>query len=193
MAEFGLYTGQRLADIAALTWDNLDLSKNEIRLRTRKTGKRIMVPIAKPLRQRIDSLQAGVQPGTPIHPRAFTIINRHGRSANLSNHFADLLAQAGLREKGAASSEQRKGSQQSTSIKQSQLSFTPPYSRELAQGCRDSGGRSHGARRARFQVDERALHSRGRRSVSKGRRGTSGDLNGRPNHEIETCNWAPRL
>jgi integrase len=44
-----LYTGQRLADIAALTWDNLDLSKNEIRLRTRKTAKRIMVPIAKPL------------------------------------------------------------------------------------------------------------------------------------------------
>jgi site-specific recombinase XerD len=51
---FGLYTGQRLSDIAALTWDNLDLSKNEIRLRTRKTAKRIMVPIAKPLRQHIN-------------------------------------------------------------------------------------------------------------------------------------------
>ena len=96
---FGLYTGQRLADIAALTWDNLDLSKNEIRLRSRKTAKRIMVPIAKPLRQHIDSLPAGDQPGTPIHPEAFTIISRHGRSANLSNHFADLLAQAGLRER----------------------------------------------------------------------------------------------
>ena len=96
---FGLYTGQRLANIAALTWDNLDLSKNEIRLRSRKTAKRIMVPIAKPLRQHIDSLPAGDQPGTPIHPDAFTIISRHGRSANLSNHFADLLAQAGLRER----------------------------------------------------------------------------------------------
>jgi hypothetical protein len=31
--------------------------------------------------------------------QAFKIINRHGRSANLSNHFADLLAQAGLRER----------------------------------------------------------------------------------------------
>lgn len=58
-----------------------------------------MVPIAKPLRQHIDSLPAGDQPGTPIHPEAFTIISRHGRSANLSNHFADLLAQAGLRER----------------------------------------------------------------------------------------------
>src|SRR6202022_4695083 len=92
-------TGQRLADIAALTWENLDLSKNEIRLRTRKTAKRIMVPIAKPLRQHIDSLPAGFQSGTPIHPKAFKIINRHGRSANLSNHFADLLAKAGLRER----------------------------------------------------------------------------------------------
>ena len=74
---FGLYTGQRLADIAVLTWDNLDLRKNEILLRTRKTGKRIMVPIAKPLRQHIDSLPTGVQPGSPIHPKAFAIINRH--------------------------------------------------------------------------------------------------------------------
>jgi integrase len=96
---FGLYTGQRLADIAALTWDNLDLNQNEIRLRSRKTAKRMMVPIAKPLRRHIDSLPAGDQPGTPIHPEAFAIISRHGRSANLSNHFADLLAQAGLRER----------------------------------------------------------------------------------------------
>jgi integrase len=90
MAEFGpvwIVFGQRLADIAALTWDNLDLSKNEIRLRTRKTAKRIMVPIAKPLRQHIDSLPAGFQPGTPIHPKAFKIINRHGRSANLSKQL----------------------------------------------------------------------------------------------------------
>jgi integrase len=73
LALFGLYTGQRLADIAALTWDNLDLSKNEIRLRTRKTAKRIMVPMAKPLRQHLDSLPAGFQPGTPIHPKAFKL------------------------------------------------------------------------------------------------------------------------
>src|ERR1700693_650571 len=48
--------------------------KNEIRLRTRKPAKRIMVPIAKPLRQYIDSLPAGFQRGTPIHPKAFKII-----------------------------------------------------------------------------------------------------------------------
>jgi integrase len=118
---FGLYTGQRLADIAALNWDNLDLSKNEIRLRTRKTAKRIMVPIAKPLRQYIDSLPVGIQPGTPIHPKAFTIINRHGRSANLSNHFADLLAQAGLRER--APHHRSKGKGRSSQRASNSLSF----------------------------------------------------------------------
>ena len=39
LIKFGLYTGQRLADIAALTWTQVDLSRNEIRLTTRKTGK----------------------------------------------------------------------------------------------------------------------------------------------------------
>ena len=118
---FGLYTGQRLADIAALTWDNLDLTKNEIRLRTRKTGKRMMVPIARPLRQHIDSLSAGFQLGTPIHPKAFAIIDRHGRSANLSNHFADLLAHAGLREK--APHHRSKGKGRSSQRASNRLSF----------------------------------------------------------------------
>jgi integrase len=35
MIKFGLYTGQRLSDIAALTWSNIDLERNFIRLTTR--------------------------------------------------------------------------------------------------------------------------------------------------------------
>jgi integrase len=96
---FGLYTGQRLADLAALTWDNIDLERNEIRLKARKTGKRIAIPIAAPLGEHIENLPAGDQPGSPIHPKAFATINRQGRSGNLSNQFSDILAQAGLREK----------------------------------------------------------------------------------------------
>jgi integrase len=99
MVLFGLYTGQRLADIASLKWDNVDLGRNEIRLRSRKTAKRILVPMAKPLREHIETLPIGDQPGSAIHPKAFATINRQGRSGNLSNQFADLLAQAGLREK----------------------------------------------------------------------------------------------
>ena len=47
---FGLYTGQRLADVATLRWSNVDLVKGEIRLRTRKTDKVMILPIAAPLR-----------------------------------------------------------------------------------------------------------------------------------------------
>ena len=48
MIPFGLYTGQRLADVATLRWDNLDLAKDEIRFTTRKTGRPMILPIAKP-------------------------------------------------------------------------------------------------------------------------------------------------
>jgi len=46
MILFGLYTGQRLADVATLRWSNVDLVKGEIRLRTRKTDKVMILPIA---------------------------------------------------------------------------------------------------------------------------------------------------
>lgn len=36
---FGLYTGQRLGDLARLTWQNIDLDANEVRLVTSKTGR----------------------------------------------------------------------------------------------------------------------------------------------------------
>jgi integrase len=48
---FGLYTGQRLADLATLCWENIDLPRNEIRIKTRKTGKRLSIPIAPPLKK----------------------------------------------------------------------------------------------------------------------------------------------
>jgi integrase len=64
-----MYTGQRLADLAALTWDNLDLRKNEIRLRTRKTARRIMVPMAKPLRNILILCQPISNPKRQFTPR----------------------------------------------------------------------------------------------------------------------------
>ena len=99
MILFGLYTGQRLSDLARLTWDNIDWGRNEIRLRARKTRKRLAIPIAAPLRAHIDTLPMGDEPGSPIHPKAAATVARQKRSGNLSNQFADLLAQAGLREK----------------------------------------------------------------------------------------------
>jgi len=107
---FGLYTGQRLADIAALTWDNLDLSKNEIRLRTRKTAKRIIVPIAKPLRQHIDSLPAGFQPGNANSPQGVQNYQSARSISQPQQPFCRSTGAGRAARKGAASSEQRKGS-----------------------------------------------------------------------------------
>jgi integrase len=104
LVKCGLYLGQRLADLATLTWANVDLDRGEIRLETRKTGRRMILPIAPPLRKHLESLPAGDKPDAPLHPRAFAIVAREGRSGSLSNQFADLLAQAGLREKKGCTS-----------------------------------------------------------------------------------------
>ncbi len=95
----GRNPGQRLSDIAALTWANVDLTRNEIRLVTRKTGKRIMIPIATPLATYLEALPSSDDPDAPVHPRAYAITKAQGKSGHLSNQFADLLAQAGLRKK----------------------------------------------------------------------------------------------
>jgi integrase len=96
MIRFGLYTGQRLSDLAALTWENIDTQHGEIRLLTRKTGRRMMIPMAQPLKDHVESLEAGDSPSQPIHPAAY-IEAQAGRSGALSNQFIALLVAAGLR------------------------------------------------------------------------------------------------
>jgi integrase len=99
LIHFGLYTGQRLGDLAMLTWANVDLQRGEIRLVTRKTGKTLSLPIAAPLRKHLENLPVTDAPDAPLHERAHAIVSAQGKTGHLSNHFADLLAQAGLREK----------------------------------------------------------------------------------------------
>lgn len=101
LIRFGLYTGQRLGDLASLTWTNVDLRRKELRLITRKTRKSLILPIEAPLLAQLRRLPKSNDPDAPLHPRAFRILKAHGVVGNLSNQFADLLAQAGLREKKA--------------------------------------------------------------------------------------------
>jgi integrase len=95
MLFFGLYPGQRLADIATLDWSAIDRKRNEIRITTGKTGKLLILPLARPLRKHIENLLYG---SGPIHPRAAAIVQAHGRTALLSNQFTEILTRAGLRE-----------------------------------------------------------------------------------------------
>lgn len=99
MIYFGLYTGQRLGDIARLSWDNIDLDAGEVRLVTGKTGRTQTIAMAEPLKAHIETLEAGDDPSQPLHPRAFDIVENQGKTGHLSNQFADLLASVGLREK----------------------------------------------------------------------------------------------
>lgn len=101
MVYFGIYTGQRLGDIARLRWSNIDLQSKEIHLTTQKTGKRMIIPISDSLMNHLLSLSAPDVSDAPVHPRAFGCVERTGKTGGLSNQFADILASAGLREKKA--------------------------------------------------------------------------------------------
>lgn len=92
----GLYTGQRLKDIASLTWANVDFERGEIRLSTSKTGRRQILPIAKPLRAYLEDLAAGDNPRAPLFPTAFPLAARPGGTSMLSQQFHGLLVSAGL-------------------------------------------------------------------------------------------------
>ena len=76
LIKFGLYTGQRLGDLACLTWSQIYLDRDEIRLTTRKTGKQLLIPIAVPLREHLLTIATGDNPRAPVHPSAFEIIAR---------------------------------------------------------------------------------------------------------------------
>lgn len=101
LIRFGLYTGQRLGDIASLTWGNIDMEKREIRLQTRKTGKALLLPIADPLYRTLLAVpeRTRLNPRTPLHPSAWNAVMKNGSTGALSNQFGDLLAEAGLRPK----------------------------------------------------------------------------------------------
>jgi integrase len=107
MILFGLYTGQRLGDIAALTWQNVDLVRQELRLDTAKTKRRMILPLAAPLLRYAEALPSSDKPDAPIFPRAGAIVERLGRASQLSNQFYDLLTAAGLARKKTHQAEKK--------------------------------------------------------------------------------------
>ena len=106
MIRFALYTGQRLADIATLRWENVDMRAKEIRLSTRKTGKALVLPIAPPLWEFLKDRAKDSIPHLPVHPNAAAIISKKEKSGQLSNQFSRIMALAGLRAKPTKSKKQ---------------------------------------------------------------------------------------
>lgn len=93
---FGLYTGQRLGDLSRLTWQNIDLDTNELRLKTSKTDRQQIIWMATPLRRHVETLPAGDDPKAPLHPRAFASVAKAGKAGTLSRQFYEAMASAGL-------------------------------------------------------------------------------------------------
>ena len=89
---FGLYLGQRLGDLAKLTWRAVNLEQGEIAFTTRKTGRRIVLPLVQPLADYLASLPASDNPNAYIFPRSASA----KRTGALSNQFREILVAAGL-------------------------------------------------------------------------------------------------
>ncbi len=87
----GLYTGQRLGDVARLTWNNIDLLKNEITLITKKTGRPMHIPMAEPLRRYFTGLPSSDAVDDPIFPSLYPL-----DVATLSGQFNSIAAAVGL-------------------------------------------------------------------------------------------------
>lgn len=93
---FGLYTGQRLKDIARLTWANLDLQKQELRFVSGKTNRRMHLPIAAPLIAHVLTMKAGDDPAAPLFPAAYPLATKDTGESRLSQQFHQILFKANM-------------------------------------------------------------------------------------------------
>jgi integrase len=89
---FGLYLGQRLGDLAKLTWRAVNLETGEIAFTAHKTGRRIVLPLVQPLIDYLSALPASDNPNAPVFPCAASA----KRTAVLSSQFRDILVDAGF-------------------------------------------------------------------------------------------------
>ncbi len=94
MVLFGFYTGQRLQDISLLTWENVDMEHEEVRLVTGKTKRPMTIPIPRPFLAYLLQLDAPDDPKAFLFPKAAP-----APSTTLSRQFTDMLGTIGLREK----------------------------------------------------------------------------------------------
>jgi len=88
------WTGLRLADVAALTWRNVDLTAGTLTVTPNKTDKQIVQPMAGELRDYLTSRPAGVGKAPLFPTLAGRITGSNGANAGLSNEFARLMSRA---------------------------------------------------------------------------------------------------
>lgn len=100
MIMFGLYTGQRLGDIARLRWSNLNMEAGSLTLKTQKTGHNLRLSLHPSLTKFLKAQAVPKDKNEAIHPESYDrVLRADGKVTTLSNQFIKLLADAGLREK----------------------------------------------------------------------------------------------
>ena len=117
LIRFGLYTGQRMGDLASLRWSAIDLEHDEIRFTTGKTGRVVIVPICAPLKEHILTLEASDAPDAVVHPRAAEMGVSH-----LSREFGEVMERCGFRAKTSHDKDENKGGRASRRVL-NELSF----------------------------------------------------------------------
>jgi len=91
----GLYTGQRLGDVAGLTWQQVDLAKSRVSFVTNKTGKRLSFFMAKPLAEYFEGMPSSDKPDACVFPKAAAMAEKH--TGTISTKFYDeILAPSGV-------------------------------------------------------------------------------------------------
>jgi len=91
MVLLGFYTGQRLGDLATLTWRQVDFEQREIKLKTQKTKRRQIIPMAIPLSDYLLTLPSSDDPDSAVMPGISATATN-----TLSRQFGELLKNAGL-------------------------------------------------------------------------------------------------
>lgn len=106
----GLYTAQRLGDVATLKWAAIDLPNQEIHFATSKTGRRFTVPIAAPLQEHFRALSRTHHLSEDaVFPNANRIVVEQDRTGTLSNQFYGIMFAAGLVKERSNKAEEGKG------------------------------------------------------------------------------------
>lgn len=98
MVLFGIYSGQRLRDIATLSWGNIELQSAEIAFLTHKTGRQMIIPLHRVLAAYLQELPSTDDPAAPIFPHAHGLATRTTGESRLSQQFYSILVAANMAE-----------------------------------------------------------------------------------------------
>lgn len=91
MVMLGLYTGQRMNDLAVLTWRQIDLEKRSICFTTSKTKALVALPLLDPAVDALADLPSADSPDARVFPEIYAM-----KKGSRSNRFRYLLHACGL-------------------------------------------------------------------------------------------------